>query len=72
MMECILVYVNIGSKEYKGMMNIGFNPTFDSQKKSIEVHILDFNLDIYGGIKMSVVKNKEGEKFSSVEELKSF
>ena len=44
-----IVYVNIGLKEYKGMMNIGFNPTFDSQK-SIEVHILDFNLDIYGKI----------------------
>ena len=27
------VFVNINSKEFKGMMNIGFNPTFDSQKR---------------------------------------
>ena len=33
MMECMLVCVNIGSKEYKGMMNIGFNPTFKLTKK---------------------------------------
>ena len=66
------VCVNIGSKEYKGMMNIGFNPTFASQKKSIEVHILDFNLNIYGkDLKVSVVKKLRNEKkFSSVEELK--
>ena len=66
------VYVNIGLKEYKGMMNIGFNPTFDSQKKSIEIHILDFKSDIYGeGLKVSVVKKiRKEKKFSSVEELK--
>ena len=66
------VYVNIGLKEYKGMMNIGFNPTFDSQKKSIEIHILDFNSDIYGeDLKVSVVKKiRKEKKFSSIEELK--
>ena len=66
------VYVNIGLKEYKGMMNIGFNPTFDSQKKSIEIHILDFKSDIYGeGLKVSIVKKiRKEKKFSSVEELK--
>ena len=56
-------FVNIGSKEFKGMMNIGFNPTFDSQKKSIEIHILDFNMDIYGeDLKVSVVKKIRKEK----------
>ena len=62
------VYVNIGLNEYKGMMNIGFNPTFDSQKKSVEVHILDFNLDIYEeNVKVSVVKKiRKEKKFSSI------
>ena len=66
------VCVYIGSIEYKGMMNIGFNPTFNSQKKSIEIHILDFDLDIYGEeLKVSVVKKiRKEKKFSSVEELK--
>ena len=67
------VYINIGLKEFKGMMNIGFNPTFDSQKKSIEIHILDFKSEIYGeDLKVSVVKKiRKEKKFSSVEELKN-
>ena len=34
--------------QYKGMLNIGNRPTLDNgQNTSIEVHILDFNSDIY-------------------------
>ena len=42
------------------------------KKKSIEIHILDFNMDIYGeDLKVSVVKKiRKEKKFSSVEELK--
>jgi riboflavin kinase/FMN adenylyltransferase len=29
-------------------MNIGYNPTFSGQELSFEVHILDFNQDLYG------------------------
>ncbi|CAN5529724.1 bifunctional riboflavin kinase/FAD synthetase [soil metagenome] len=32
---------------FKGMLNIGFRPTFGGQDKTIEVHILDFNENIY-------------------------
>ena len=55
-----------------GMMNIGYNPTFDSSEKSVEVHILDFNKDIYGlDVKVSIVeKIREEKKFLSVEDLK--
>jgi riboflavin kinase / FMN adenylyltransferase len=35
-------------KDLDGVMNIGFNPTFAGQRRSIEVHILDFQDDIYG------------------------
>ncbi|MGB0869984.1 MAG: bifunctional riboflavin kinase/FAD synthetase [Flavobacteriales bacterium] len=36
-------------KQYKGMLNIGNNPTVsnNSTKQNIEVHILNFNKDIY-------------------------
>lgn len=41
-------WVRIEESYYRGMMNIGERPTFDKTKLSIEVHILDFNVDIYG------------------------
>jgi riboflavin kinase/FMN adenylyltransferase len=32
----------------KGMMNIGTRPTIDGTNRIIEVHLFDFNEDIYG------------------------
>ncbi len=32
----------------QGVLNIGYRPTFDGQQRSIEVHILDWQGDIYG------------------------
>lgn len=34
--------------QYKGMLSIGTNPTFDGKNITAEVHILDFDNDIYG------------------------
>ncbi|AMM52042.1 riboflavin biosynthesis protein RibF [Rufibacter sp. DG15C] len=43
------VLVNTPQGQYKGMLNIGVNPTVDdSGKQTIEVHIFDFNGDLYG------------------------
>ena len=66
------VYINVNSKNYMGMMNIGYNPTFNSSEKTIEVHILDFNKDIYGiDVRVSIVeKIRDEKKFFSVEDLK--
>ena len=30
------VYIKVNSKDFMGMMNIGYNPTFDSSEKSVE------------------------------------
>jgi riboflavin kinase/FMN adenylyltransferase len=35
-------------KSHDGVLNIGFNPTFADKKRSVEVHIFDFQQDIYG------------------------
>ena len=58
---------------YKGMLNIGMNPTFNNQEPSIEVHIFDFNKEIYGS-KLSVelidrIRNEK--KFNNPDELKN-
>ncbi len=60
--------------ELKGMMNIGVKPTVTEQnKRTIEVHIFDFNKDIYDQ-ELTVVFRKrlrEEKKFSSLEGLKA-
>ena len=58
---------------YKGMLNIGMNPTFNNQEPSIEVHIFNFNKEIYGS-KLSVelidrIRNEK--KFNNPDELKN-
>ena len=55
------------------MVNIGFNPTFNSvDKVSVEAHILDFNKDIYGKrVTLEFVKFlREEQKFNNIDNLK--
>lgn len=56
-----------------GMLNIGHRPTVGGEDKSIEVHIFDFDDDIYNSeISLEFVDRVRNEiKFDSVEELKS-
>jgi riboflavin kinase/FMN adenylyltransferase len=42
------VIVHLEGIRYRGVSNIGVNPTFDDERLSIEVHLLDFDRDIYG------------------------
>lgn len=42
-------YVWIDRKRYRGMINFGHNPTFNyTNKLSLEIHLLDFEGDLYG------------------------
>jgi len=56
---------------YGGVVNIGYNPTFGDQDLGAEVHIFDFDKNIYGHhIKMNLIQYLRGEKkFSGPEEL---
>lgn len=58
---------------YTGMMNIGNNPTVNGKKQSIEIHLFNFNTDIYHKeITVSIQKRiRDEQKFESVEALKS-
>lgn len=54
-----------------GMMNIGVNPTFDADKKTIEAHFFNFNQDLYGqDLKLIFLDRLRDErKFESVDAL---
>lgn len=61
------------SQSYKGMMNIGLRPTVDGKKKVIEVHIFDFDTDIYGRtLQVHLHHYLRGEvRFNGLDELKA-
>jgi riboflavin kinase/FMN adenylyltransferase len=42
------VRVIINGRYHNGMLNIGYRPTFGGTQKRMEVHIFDFDQDIYG------------------------
>jgi riboflavin kinase/FMN adenylyltransferase len=67
------VVVQLDDNLYPGMLSIGSNPTVntDNRFRSIEVHILNFDKDIYGG-KISVSfrkKLRDEKKFDNLEQL---
>ena len=65
-------YVYIGETKYLSVVNVGKNPTINTQKfPRIEAFIIDFDQDIYGkNIKVEFLKMIRSErKFSNVEEL---
>jgi riboflavin kinase/FMN adenylyltransferase len=67
------VIVHCKNNYYGGMLNIGYRPTVDNEKKrkTIEAHLFDFNADIYGEIVMvNFVSRLRNEiKFSNIETL---
>lgn len=66
------VYVYVGGQRWKGMLNIGHRPTLDNGNDlSIEVHILDFQGDIYHQkMRIEFIEFLRPEmKFGSVDEL---
>lgn len=68
------VNIIVLNKVYQGMLNIGYNPTTDSDSaQKIEVNIFDFNENIYNQtIKIEFIKHLRNEvKFANLDELKN-
>lgn len=66
-----LVQIRMNGDVFHGMCNVGFNPTFDGQERRIEVHIFDFDADIYEdeiGLYF-LAKIRDEQKFESKEAL---
>ncbi|WP_242929382.1 bifunctional riboflavin kinase/FAD synthetase [Pontibacter vulgaris] len=66
------VWVKVGEETLPGMMNIGVRPTVDGTRLTLEVHILNFNRNIYGqSITVAFVQQlRQEQKFSSLDALK--
>jgi riboflavin kinase/FMN adenylyltransferase len=67
------VLVELDGVIHNGMLNIGTRPTLaNGDERSIEVHIFNFNDDIYNKIlRLSLVKHTRGEvRFASKEQLR--
>lgn len=67
-------YTHVNYKEiiYKGITNVGYNPTVQGKKLSIETYILDFNESIYDEVVQLyfISKIRDEKKFSSIDSLK--
>ena len=57
------VTVEYQDTTYQGVANIGYSPTFDNGEFSVEVHILDFDQNIYERpIRVNFIRRLRGEK----------
>jgi riboflavin kinase/FMN adenylyltransferase len=65
------VTVECQGEKFKGVANIGYSPTFDDHKFTVEVHILDFNHNIYGQrIRVNFISRlRDEKKFSNIKAL---
>ncbi|GAB5519262.1 MAG: bifunctional riboflavin kinase/FAD synthetase [Rhodothermales bacterium] len=65
------VQVWVEDQRYGGMLNIGIRPTFEGHERRIEVHLFDFDDDLYGQtIRLEFVKRiRDERKFNGVDAL---
>lgn len=57
------VRVLLDTQTYEGVANVGVNPTFRANRFSLEVHIFDFDRDIYGkDIQVVFIERIRGER----------
>ena len=66
------VRCELNDQRVLGVANVGMNPTFGNNVRTIETHLFDFSADIYGKrLRVSFIERLRGEqKFSSLDALK--
>src|SRR5262249_61743337 len=65
------VWAEVGEQTWAGAANIGPNPTFGEQTRKVEVHLIDFEGDLYGqSLRMEFIDRlRDTRPFASVDEL---
>jgi riboflavin kinase/FMN adenylyltransferase len=63
--------VGIDGTDHRGVVNLGVRPTFDGTERVLEVHVLDYDGNLYGKqIRIGFVgRIREERRFASVDEL---
>ena len=66
-----LIKSKIDNQNIYGMMNIGYNPTFNNKSKKIETHFFNLNKNLYGKIiKIELLEYiREEKRFETVDDL---
>ncbi len=69
---CVTV-AGIADKQYTGIANIGVRPTVDGKEPLLEVHIFDFDGNLYGELLTVTFKHKlrDEQAFESLDALKA-
>ena len=68
----VVSILGINDKFYRGIANIGCRPTLQGERQQLEVHVFDFQGDLYG-IQLEVIlekKLRDEVRFDSFAELK--
>ena len=65
------VFARVADETHPAVVNIGIRPTFGVSSRTVEVHFLDFDRDIYGAeVRVDFVERIRAErKFPSLDEL---
>ena len=65
------ITVELDGASHQGVANIGYSPTFDDHLFTVEVHLLDFDRDIYGKkIRVNFISRlREEIRFSGLDQL---
>jgi len=65
-------WAHINGNAYQAMTNIGKDPTFGLQKRTVEAYLIDYHGDLYGSdLQLDIVARlRDEKKFANVEELK--
>ncbi len=65
------VWATVGGERLPGVVNLGVRPTFGGEVETVEVHVLDFDRDLYGEpVRLDFVDRLRAErKFGGIEEL---
>lgn len=68
-----ITWAYVNNRPHKAVMNIGRRPTFSEGERTVEVHLLDFQGELYGEqFKIELVEQIRGEtRFANAEELKT-
>ena len=66
-----VVEAEVTRVRYRAVANVGFNPTFGENSLGVEVHLLDFDSDLYGQDVSVYFRDRvrDERKFKTVEEL---